>query len=404
MNEDLTMAPNDSNDVGWWDLDLDPQFPQFNNSDLVFDTTGTVFGLQNEQSTSISANLHFSPTFNSQNISLDMSQAPNSYFEQFSGPSSHNNFSVPSVAVTPAVINASQPNQFIASSFMQFLPTPPLAPAFPHTDALLPTIAPALVNALPSNASSPTVIPDNASPQPTATATSVSLSQPADASFPAPDDASFPAPDDASFPPPDDASLPPPDDASLPPPAQITVSQHGSVALSPSSDSRHAQLAGNPETSALSSAVCDTSSDSSNQGDGRRSGRNPVPSKRHEQMNEIDGKSKKTTASAHIQVEKENIPSTTPEWAIASQDHLLNSDLGKDWTACVEAWCELEKELGYGSQPGTKVCLLISLQVMTLDLILYDREHYRSQQLVHRSGQHGHLSPVLVSATTSVHL
>jgi hypothetical protein len=75
-------------------------------------------------------------------------------------------------------------------------------------------------------------------------------------------------------------------------------------------------------------------------------------------MNEIDGKAKnKTTASTDS--EKENIPGATPEWTIASHDHLLNSDLGKDWMACVQAWFELEQELGYGSQAGAKVCLLI---------------------------------------------
>ena len=75
-------------------------------------------------------------------------------------------------------------------------------------------------------------------------------------------------------------------------------------------------------------------------------------------MNEIDGKgNNKTTASAHI--EKENIPpSTIPEWTIASHDYLLNSDLGKDWIVCVQVWFELEQEMGYGSQAGTKVCLL----------------------------------------------
>ena len=119
-------------------------------------------------------------------------------------------------------------------------------------------------------------------------------------------------------------------------------------------------LTGDPETSALSSnSVCVTSTSVSlNQADSRRSGRNPVPSKRHEQMNEIDGKCKnKTTASTDI--EKENIPSTTPEWTIASHDHLLKSDLGKDWTACVQAWFELEHELGYGFLAGAKVCVLI---------------------------------------------
>jgi hypothetical protein len=401
LNEDLTMTTTgtDSYDVNWWSLDLDPQFPPF-NSDLAFDTTA--FGLQNEQSTSISTNLHISPTFHAQNISFDTPQAPTYSFEQFSGPSPNFNsqnisfdttpqaptfgfeqfsgpsstltdfssvpnnnlsFSVPSVVVAPAVVKASQPSQFIdATSFMQFQPTPYPAPTFPHTGALLPTIAPALVNASPSNASSPTVVPgdvpqhipatsnassptvvpgdvpqhipatSNASPQPTTT--SVSLSQPAAT----------------------------PIDASSPPSAQITISsQHGSAAMSPLSDSLHSQLASNPETSALSSvsvtSVSDTSSNPLDQGDGRRSGRNPVPSKRHEQMNEIDGKNKKTTASPHT--EKENIPSATPEWVIASQDHLLKSDLGKDWTACVQAWFELEQKLGYGSQAGSKVCLLI---------------------------------------------
>jgi hypothetical protein len=83
-----------------------------------------------------------------------------------------------------------------------------------------------------------------------------------------------------------------------------------------------------------------------------------VPSKRHEQMNEIDGKGNKTAGSAPI--EKENIPpSTIPKWTIASHDHLLISDLGEDWTACVQAWFELEQDLGFGSQTGAKVCLLI---------------------------------------------
>ena len=65
-------------------------------------------------------------------------------------------------------------------------------------------------------------------------------------------------------------------------------------------------------------------------------------------MNQIDGNAKnKTTATDHI--EKEDIPSTIPKWTIASHNHLLMSDLGKDWTACVQAWFELEQELGYGS-------------------------------------------------------
>ena len=77
-------------------------------------------------------------------------------------------------------------------------------------------------------------------------------------------------------------------------------------------------------------------------------------------MNEIDGKTKnKTVTLASDHLEKENIPTTAPEWAVASHEHLLKSDLGKDWTACVQAWFDLERELGYGSQPGTKVCLIL---------------------------------------------
>src|SRR5271168_2435523 len=202
---------------------------------------------------------------------------------------------------------------------------------------------------LPSNASSPTVVPQagnapqhiaaasNALPQSTATPVSPpshgQSSQPAAA----------------------------PSDASSPPPAQNTASsQHAQAAaittpLSPSlnSDLAHSKLADNPETSAHSSVPLIQASD------GHRSGRNPVPSKCHEQMNEIDRKAQiKSTASvAAGHIEKENIPSTTPEWTIAAYDHLLKSDLGKDWTTCVRAWFELEQELGYGSR--AKVCLLI---------------------------------------------
>jgi hypothetical protein len=175
---------------------MDPQFPVFNSSDSAFNTTA--FGLQNEQSPQSSStsthhefNLHF-PTFNSPNFSFDISS--NFGFEQFSCPLSNLNsltnftsiapnnnpsFSVPSV-VAPALANVSQPNQFSASgasSFMQFQPT----------------LAPASVNASPSNASSPTVVPDNApqhipatsnaSPQPTTTPVSPATA-PSDASLP----------------------------------------------------------------------------------------------------------------------------------------------------------------------------------------------------------------------------
>ena len=104
----------------------------------------------------------------------------------------------------------------------------------------------------------------------------------------------------------------------------------------------------NPENSTLPSDSDMSLSVPLHQADSCQSGRNPVPSKRHEQMNHIDRKAtNKTTASDNT--EKENISSTTPEWTIASHDHLLKLDLGKDWTACVQAWFELEQELCYGS-------------------------------------------------------
>ena len=375
-----------SNDISWWDLDINPQFPR----DLAFDTTA--FGLQNEQSLSSTSsdfgfNQHFSPTFNSPNLSFD---TPAFEFQQFSRPSSAStdftsvvstgnndpSFSFPSTAA-PAVANAPQPpSQFIGGSpFMQFQPTLAPAPAFPNTGA-------------PSNASSPTVVPSNApqhipaasnassqpiatpispqhipattnaSPQPTTTSVSLSNStQPAA------------APGDASSPPPAQNTLSSQHAAAIAQPVH-TGAKNGTAPSSPLSDSRPSLLAGNPETSALSSvsgtSVSDSSSVSLNQADGRRSGRNPVPSKRHEQMNEIDGRGNKALASPHI--EKENIPSATPDWTIASHDHLLKSDLGEEWTACVRAWFELEQELGYGSQAGAKVCPFLSLQGGTSDL------------------------------------
>ena len=302
-----------SNDISWWDLDINPQFPP----DLAFDTTA--FGLQNEQSLSSTSsdfgfNQHFSPTFNSPNLSFD---TPAFEFQQFSRPSSastdftsvvstgNNNpsFSFPST-VAPAVVNAPQPpSQFIGGSpFMQFQPTLAPAPAFPNTGA-------------PSNASSPTVVPSNApqhipaasnassqpiatpvspqhipattnaSPQPTTTSVSLSNStQPAA------------APGDASSPPPAQNTLSSQHAAAIAQPVH-TGAKNGTAPSSPLSDSRPSLLAGNPETSALSSvsgtSVSDSSSVSLNQADGRRSGRNPVPSKRHEQMNEIDGRGNK---------------------------------------------------------------------------------------------------------------
>ena len=397
------------NDPSSWALDIDPQFPTFNTDDLTFDATA--FGLQNEQSSSTATdfgfNQHFLPTFNSSpNLSFDT--PPAFELQQFSRPSSTLTNLVSTVA--PAVINAPPSQFFGALPFMQFQPTPAPAPAFPHIDALLPTIAPPLVNASPSNASSPTVVPGNA-PQPIPAAGNA-LSQPmatpvsphripAASNAPSQPTATpgspqhIPATSNASPQPTtapvsflskstQPAAAPASGDASSSPRTQNTVSsQHAAAIAQPvhtganngttsSSDSPHSQLAGNPETPALSSvpatSVSESPSVSLNQAalDGRRSGRNPVPSKRHEQMNKIDGKgNNKSTASAHI--EKENIPSTSPEWAIASHEHLLKSDLGEDWTACVLAWFELEQDLGYGSKAGAKVCYSLSFQDGTLD-------------------------------------
>ena len=428
----------ESTDHDWWALDIDPKFPTFNSSDLAFDTTA--FGLQSLQVSSSSTssstdcrfNQDFPPTFNSPNLSFDT--PPAFGFEQSSHPSHLDNgpstdftsivpnnnpsFSVPSVVALAVNASAPRPSQFLgATSFMQFQPTQAPAPVFPHAGAL-----PA--NTLPSNASSPTVVAGNAPHHIPATsnASPQSTTTPAPApafphtgallanTFPSLSNASSPtvvpgnaqqhiqpaaAPSDTSSP------LPTQNTAAIAPPVH-TGAKNGTP--SPLSDLPHSQSAGNPETSALSSVSGTMSSISLNQVDSRRSGRNPVPSKRHDQMNEIDGKGNNKTASAHI--ETENIPpSTIPEWTIASHDHLLNSDLGKDWTACVRAWFELEQELGYGSQAGAKVCLLVFFSSSwTSDLNLCDRERYHSQQLVHRSGQVGHLSPVVVSATTRVRL
>ena len=195
--EDLNVDPTmGSNDISWWGLDINPQFPAFDSPDLAFDTTA--FGLQNEQSlrssstsTDFGFNQHFPPTFDSPDLSFDASLGPAFDFGQFAHlsststdftsivPNINPSFSYPST-VAPAVVNEQQPpSQFVgASPFMQFQPTPAPAPPFPHTGALLRNIAP-LVNTLPSNASSSTVVPgntpqhipaaSNASSQPTAT-------------------------------------------------------------------------------------------------------------------------------------------------------------------------------------------------------------------------------------------
>ena len=266
------------------------------------------------------------------------------------------------------------------AQFHRFQPlaTAALAPAIPQTQtAVSPSLAPvdasqssnapspaqfqplataALAPAIPQTAVSPSNVPSPAQFQPLATA-----AKPRNASS---QPLAAPAPSDAL------SLLSVQDNA----PSQYTAtsivqpvdsSTENGISLSTplsSLDSSHSQLAGNTETSTLSSVSSVTSSVPLNQADtalnSRRSGRNPAPSKRHDQMNEINGKAKNKTYTASARIEKENAPTTTPEWAITAHDHLLKSDLGKDWTTCVQAWFELEQELGFGSQAGAKVDLL----------------------------------------------
>jgi hypothetical protein len=363
FNEDSTMVGmgfNLNDDDSWRSLDINPQF----SADPAFETTA--FGLD------CGFNLQF-PSFNSANLSFDTpascSSSTSNFTPIFPNDSLNPSFSV----VTPALVNASQPSQFIGASFMQFQPTAALAPAFPHTSALLPSRSNAsspTVTVVPGNAPQPIPAMSNASPQPTTTpSTPVSPPSHGESNQPG---ATPSVAGDASLPPAQNSSSQHDQAAAVSQPVH-TGAKNCTTPLSPSlnSDSPLSQLASNPGTPALAS---DSATSSSVTADGRRSGRNPVPSKRHEQMNEIDGKAKnKTTASAHI--EKENIHSTTPEWTITSHDYLLKSNLGDDWTACVQAWFELEHELGYGSQAGAKVFLLIFF--LASDLILCDRERYR---------------------------
>ena len=390
LYKDLTIMDSvGSNDLSWWAQDTNPQFAM---PDLTFDTTA--FG---------------STTSTDCNILFDTPPSPAFGNEQFPGPSStfttasdftsinlNNNLSF-------SGDNASLPSQHFDASFLEFQPTQVPAPGFPHT-------------ALPAYAS-----PSNASRQPTATL----MSNLPLAGDPVPPNATSNASPQPTTTP------PPPLPLAGNPETSAIVSVSGT---SPSSDGRQSggdlvpsnatsnaspqptttslsplsnlPLAGNPETSAIASVSGTSIPGTSSSSDGRRSGRNPVPSKRHEQMNEIDGKGNNKSAasaqdSAHI--EKENIPpGTTPEWAIASHDY-LNSDLGMDWTACVQAWFELERTLGYGSQAGAKVCNFFLFK-LDIGFNLCDRELYRSQQLVHRSGQVGQLSRVVASAASSLPL
>ena len=435
--DDLTTMGMGLDDLSWWPQDVNPQL-SFNSPDLGFDSTA--FGSSTLTNCG-GFNQDFSPTFNSATVSSD--NTPSAFcFEQFSRPSStftsdfssnvpNNNlsFSVPSMFAPASNVSPlpSQPPN--TSSFLQFQSTQAPATVYPHTGALPANTSPSDASPQPttmplSAALSANTSPSNASPQLTTMPLSAALPANTSPSNASPQPTTVPLsdllhsqlagnPETSTF----SLILPQPTTTPSPAPAfphtgALPVNalpsnaspQPTTMLLSPLSD---LPLAGNPETSALSTSdtlVSGTSLPVST--DSRRSGRNPVPSKRHEQMNKIDGKGNNKTTAGSAHIEKENIsPSTIPEWTIASHDYLLKSDLGKEWTACVQAWFELEQDLGYGSQAGAKVCLLIFFSSSrTSDLNSCHRELYRSQQLVHRSGRLGHQSPAVVSATSSLPL
>jgi hypothetical protein len=89
----------------------------------------------------------------------------------------------------------------------------------------------------------------------------------------------------------------------------------------------------------------------------RRSVRAAVPSKHSEQMNQIGSRNLPLPP-----VEKENIPpSLLPTWAIAAKNYLLGTDLGAEWTECVQRWIKVEETLGYGTVGGSKACTLLNV-------------------------------------------
>jgi hypothetical protein len=398
-NGDPTMMGMGSNNHSWGALDMDLQFPTFNSlnsADFAFDTTA--FAHQNEQSlhpsstsTDSGFNLQF-PTFNSPNFSFD---TPSTFdFEKFSHPPSNlteftsivpdNNTSFafsspPIIAPNPAAsVDASSFAQFqltaaldstlpqTAVSPRSIVSSPPIIapnPALRHAGISFSMVAPASVDASSFAQFQPTAALDSTLPQtavsphldsvnnsaPLRTVSphldSVNLNTCQPTVVPGHGDASqhIPAPSYASS-----QQVAVPSDAPSPLPVQNDApSQHAET-----SESAPSSLAVSEVTSSVPLNQADAAPDS------RRSGRNPVPSKRQEQMNQIDGKAKKKMYTASAHVEKENTPSVTPEWATASHDLLLKSDLGKDWKTCVQTWFELEQELGFGSQAGAKVDLL----------------------------------------------
>ena len=91
--------------------------------------------------------------------------------------------------------------------------------------------------------------------------------------------------------------------------------------------------------------------------DTRRSGRQSVPSKCIEAMQEIGTNVPKGLPLGERPTEKENFDlQTPPEWATLARDHLLTRNLGSEWRDCVSAWLTFEGQLGYGTMAGTKVC------------------------------------------------
>jgi hypothetical protein len=88
----------------------------------------------------------------------------------------------------------------------------------------------------------------------------------------------------------------------------------------------------------------------------RRSARAAVPSKRSDQMNQIGSRNAPLSSAL---AGKENIaPNLPPDWAISAKNHLLGSELGAEWRACVQGWIDLENLLGYGAVAGARVCTL----------------------------------------------
>ena len=331
-----------NSDPTWGDLDIDLQLP------FGFDTTS----FDHQTSTDSGFNLEF-PTF-SPDFSFDTCHTSSTF--DIIAPN-------PAASVDASLFAQSQPSAALYSTLPQTAVSPrsivPDNTSFPFSSTSFSMVAPASVPssvqfqpnaALDSSLLQTAVSPhldsvNNLAPPRTAVSPhldSVNLNTYQPTVVPGHGDASqhIPAPSNASF----QQVLAVSSDAPSPLPVQNDA------------PSQHAETSESTLSSLAVSEVPPNQADAAP--DSRRSGRNPAPSKRQEQMNQIDGKAKNKTDTASARIEKENTPSVTPEWATASHDLLLKSDLGKDWKTCVQTWFELEQELGFGSQAGAKVDLL----------------------------------------------